>query len=341
MKEGYKKTELGWIPNEWKCESLSQLIKNNYINEVLDGNHGALYPRNEEFIEAGVPYISANSINNNRIDFSKAKYLSEERANKFKKGIAHNGDVLFAHNATVGPTALLETNLNKVILSTSLTYYRVNNKYINNKYLMYYMSSQYFVKQYSRRMSQTTRNQVPIGVQKEFIHLIPPLKEQEKIAEILSTVDSQIDYTDELIEKTKELKKGLMQRLLTKGIGHSEFKKTEVGEIPIEWDVKKISDITEIISGGTPKTNVDDYWVNGDILWATPTDITRNKKYINNTEKKITKAGLENSSANLLPIGTVLMCSRATIGARCINTTPMSTNQGFKSFICCCDKVKL
>ena len=76
---------------------------------------------------------------------------------------------------------------------------------------------------------------------------IPPLKEQQKIADILSTVDSQIDDTDKLIEKTKELKKGLMQRLLTKGIGHSEFKKSEVGEIPVEWEVKELNNISTIV----------------------------------------------------------------------------------------------
>lgn len=113
------------------------------------------------------------------------------------------------------------------------------------------------------------------------------------------------------------------------------YKETEVGVIPEDWDVKPLGEITDIISGGTPKTIIKEYWENGSILWATPTDITGNKnKYISKTERKITKSGLENSSANMLPIGSVLMTSRATIGERCINTKPMSTNQGFKSFIC-------
>ena len=67
--------------------------------------------------------------------------------------------------------------------------------------------------------------------------ILPTIEEQEKIASILSTVDEQIDNVDALIEKNKELKKGLMQTLLTKGIGHTKFKKTEIGEIPEEWEV--------------------------------------------------------------------------------------------------------
>jgi len=112
------------------------------------------------------------------------------------------------------------------------------------------------------------------------------------------------------------------------------YKKTEFGEIPVEWEIKKIGDVTNIINGGTPNTKVSMYWENGTIHWATPTDITSSGKYIRKTEKHITEKGLKNSSANLLPIGSILMTSRATIGERCINTVPMATNQGFKSFIC-------
>ena len=109
---------------------------------------------------------------------------------------------------------------------------------------------------------------------------------------------------------------------------------TEIGEIPKEWKVKKLGDVVEVISGATPKTNINEYWDNGDIYWATPTDITSNGKYIYKTEKSITESGLKNCSAKLLPIGSILMSSRATIGERCINNVPMATNQGFKSLVC-------
>jgi len=129
-----------------------------------------------------------------------------------------------------------------------------------------------------------------------------------------------------------------MQKLLTKGIGHKEFKYSkELGcEIPKEWDVVKLGNENyfEIVSGGTPSSKKKEYW-DGNILWATPTDITSLKEnYIRNTEKTITEAGLRNSSARLLPRGSVLMTTRATIGELAINTEPMATNQGFQNFIC-------
>ena len=108
---------------------------------------------------------------------------------------------------------------------------------------------------------------------------IPPLKEQEKIVEILSTVDSQIDDIEKLIDKSKELKKGLMQKLLTKGIGHSEFKKTEAGEIPASWEVYRFFGIIEKIidfRGRTPKKLGLD-WGNGDILALSANNVKMGK----------------------------------------------------------------
>jgi len=88
---------------------------------------------------------------------------------------------------------------------------------------------------------------------KEFIKMklpFPSLLEQKKIAEILSTVDEVIEKSNEIIEKTKELKKGLMQELLTHGIGHKKFKKTEIGEIPVDWEVVELSEVISSYKNG-------------------------------------------------------------------------------------------
>ncbi len=99
---------------------------------------------------------------------------------------------MFAHNATVGPVAVLRTNLPFVILSTSLTAYRSNQKVLFNEFLKYYMESPNFQAQFQCIMKQTTRNQVPITTQKEFYFVLPPLTEQRKIAEILSASEAKI-----------------------------------------------------------------------------------------------------------------------------------------------------
>ena len=100
------------------------------------------------------------------------------------------------------------------------------------------------------------------------------------------------------------------------------------------WKKAKIGELTDIVNGGTPSTAIAEYW-NGGINWCTPSDITKKKtKYLSNTEKTITEKGLSESSASLLPIGTILLCSRATIGEMSIAASEMATNQGFKNLIC-------
>jgi type I restriction enzyme S subunit len=166
---------------QWDRVTLQTLLERGWIESHLDGNHGSDYPRKDEFIGEGVPYISANCLDDERLDMSRAKYLSPSRAALLRKGIAKDNDVLFAHNATVGPVAILHTDEEKVILGTSLTYYRCNLKYILPEYLAHYMRSFGFKSQYLQIMRQSTRNQVPITTQREFFHVVPPLEEQKRM----------------------------------------------------------------------------------------------------------------------------------------------------------------
>ena len=98
-----------------------------------------------------------------------------------------------------------------------------------------------------------------------------------------------------------------------------------------EWISKKLGDICTIVSGGTPDTTKLEYW-NGNINWFTPSEIKENK-YVVNSNRKITKLGLNNSSASILPKNSILLTSRASIGEMAINTIECTTNQGFQSLI--------
>ena len=127
-----------------------------------------------------------------------------------------------------------------------------------------------------------------------------------------------------------EVKKGLPVRNRVK----AGYKQTGVGVIPEDWEVKQLGDVADIVSGGTPSTNRKEFW-DGDIYWCTPTDITAlyGSKYLIDTTRKISLLGLKNCSAEILPENSILMTTRATIGECAINKIPVSTNQGFKSFI--------
>lgn len=199
--------------------TLGAMLERGWIESHLDGNHGSEYPRKEEFISSGVPYISANCLNGDVVNFDSAKYLSTERASRIHKGVAKNRDVLFAHNATVGPVAILKTDYPHVILGTSLTYYRCNPQYIASEYLALYMRSITFTRQYQLVMRQSTRNQVPITKQREFYHVIPSINQQEQIIQRFNAIQPGIlTYKDSAKRKLAaldELKQSLLRAAFT------------------------------------------------------------------------------------------------------------------------------
>ena len=118
------------------------------------------------------------------------------------------------------------------------------------------------------------------------------------------------------------------------------MKQAEIGLIPDDWEMKSLGEVATIVGGGTPSTLNSAYW-NGDIQWFTPAELSDSKKYVSKSERTITERGLKESSAKLLPKGTVLLTTRASIGITAILENPASTNQGFQSLIAknnCCSE---
>ncbi|MDR0801479.1 restriction endonuclease subunit S [Fluviicola sp.] len=105
-----------------------------------------------------------------------------------------------------------------------------------------------------------------------------------------------------------------------------------------EWEEKTLGEVGDFIGGGTPDTTNEEYW-NGDILWFTPTEVKEGN--LTNSKRKITEKGLQSSSAKILPIGALLITTRATIGDIGIATSPCTTNQGFQSLVVNDDQVNL
>ncbi|MEQ8928205.1 MAG: restriction endonuclease subunit S [Fulvivirga sp.] len=158
------------------------------------------------------------------------------------------------------------------------------------------------------------------------VTFVPSLPEQKKIADFLSAVDTKIQQLTRKKELLEQYKKGVMQKLFSQEI---RFKDENGNDFP-EWEEKRLGNISIIEGGGTPETNINEYW-NGDINWFTPTEIRQ--RTVKDSERKITNLGLLKSSAKLLPIGTILFTSRATIAEVSFALKESTTNQGFQSII--------
>lgn len=324
---GYKKTELGAIPEEWEVVKLGD---EKYFQIVSGGTPSRDNP--DFWTNGSINWATPTDITKNKgyfLDSTKEK-INENGLKNSSAKIIPKGSVLLTSRATIGAVAI-----NNVDLATNQGFANfVLTGAVCNYYLL--LTLEFNKQKLESLCGQSTFKEVSKKTLKDFKILMPSLPQQQKIASILSKVDEQIEHTERIIEKTELLKKGLMQKLLTKGIGHTKFKKTELGEIPEEWEVIKLGDekYLKIVSGGTPSRDNPKYWTNGTIYWATPTDITKNKGYfLNSTNEKISEKGLHNSSAKIIPKGSVLMTSRATIGAVAINNVDLATNQGFANFI--------
>lgn len=323
LKSGYKQTEVGVIPEDWGNCTIQDLIDRNVIVEHLDGNHGELYPRSHEFRGFGVPYITANDLTGRGVSFANCKFLPENRARQFRKGLARNGDVLFAHNATVGPTGLLSTNLDYVILSTTATYFRCDLEELNNEFFLYLLQSPLFIPQYQAVMSQSTRNQVPITAQRKLLVVIPPtLAEQEAIAEALSDADALIDSLEQLITKKRQLKQGAMQNLLTG--------KKRLPSFSGEWRTVPLVDVIDhCSSGATPYRGRAEFY-KGTVKWISSGELNYN--VIGDTIEHISEEAVRKTNLKIHPAGTFLMAitgleAAGTRGSCGIVGSPATTNQ--------------
>ena len=205
--------------------------------------------------------------------------------------------------------------------------YKIDDfKGIDAFYLLYLF--QYRFKEHALRLNaQGTVPSLRLPMFTEWDLCIPSLQEQGCIGRFLNKIELIITLHQRKLEHLKLKKKSLLQKLFPKeGEVYPELRFPGFTD---PWEQRKLGDIATITGGGTPSTNISEYW-NGDIDWYSPVEIGE-KRYASGSIRKITKLGLEKSSAKILPVGTVLFTSRAGIGNTAILQVEGCTNQGFQS----------
>lgn len=301
IKDGYKKTSIGYIPLDWEVKKFKD------ITDILRCGLAST----PKYVEDGVPFLSAQNVKNGKLNLDKYKCISNELHEKLTKNTKpQKNDILMTRVGNVGDAAIVDIDW-EFSVYVSLTHIRMKEGYDSQFFTQLLNSS--FIK---RRSLQTQYKgggvaNLNVKVVEEFDMPIPPLKEQQKIAEILSSVDAAIEKTEQVIAKTEEVKKGLMQQLLTKGIGHTEFKQTEIGEIPIEWDIMNLGKLVKLQGGYAFKST--DYCLGGIQLIRISNLFG---KYLN-LEKEPVFLPIEYKdkySQYLLNCGDLIMCMTGTVG---------------------------
>ena len=157
----------------------------------------------------------------------------------------------------------------------------------------------------------------------------PSVEEQHKIGEFLNQLNDLITLHQRKLEKLKIVKKSMLEKMFPKN--GAKVPEIRFAGYTDDWEQRKLGDVADICGGGTPSSSISEYW-DGDIDWYAPAEIGE-QIFLEGSQRKITKPGLEKSSAKMLPEGTVLFTSRAGIGNTAILRKTGCTNQGFQSII--------
>ena len=228
------------VPDGWSKQSISK-----FITKVID-NRGKTPPLSEtgyELIE-----IASLSSEDRFPNYSKIrKFVDKEVYDTwFRAGHPKKGDILIPTVGTIGICCILGASRGSI--AQNLIGLRVCSE--NDPVYTYYVLSSYWtVKQIEMVVMNAVQPSLKVPQFMELEALQPPLPEQKKIAKILTSVDEVIEKTQAQIDKLTDLKTGMMQELLTNGIGHTEFKDSPVGRIPADWSVKELGDVFTLKNG--------------------------------------------------------------------------------------------
>ncbi|WLV24645.1 restriction endonuclease subunit S [Aciduricibacillus chroicocephali] len=212
----FKNTSIGKVPLEWNIKTFNELLNENVISSIQDGNHGSIHPKSADYVKEGIPFIMANNLHSGEVDIKNCSFISKEQAEKLRKGFSYPGDVLLSHKGTVGRVAIVPGVSDYVMLTPQVTFYRIDNENVLLKeYLALYFRSEKFQGTLKKLSSQSTRSYIGITNQKKLSITLPNIEEQKKITKMMSSWDEMLKNEELKKKKLTILKLGLMQQLLT------------------------------------------------------------------------------------------------------------------------------
>ena len=318
---GYKQTEVGVIPEDWSVDTIGAV--------TLSVTNGGNYKNSAQI--SLYPLIKMGNISRGYINLKKIEYVIGFPPSENDR--LTYGDVLLNTRNTpelVGKVAIWKNELSRAYFNSNLLRFNFKLEKSDPFFMNLIFNTEQVISEF-RNIAKGTTSVAAIYPQDmlKVKIIIPPLQEQQRIAEALSDVDGMISSLEKLIAKYKSIKTACLQQMFPQN--GETVPRMRLPGFTGAWEQRKLGDIADIVGGGTPSTGNPSYW-DGDIDWYAPAEIA-DQIYANSSQKKITDLGYENSSAKMLPPGTVLFTSRAGIGKTAILTRKGCTNQGFQSIV--------
>lgn len=289
--------------SEWQDLELGDSL------DLLIDNRG----KNPPFThEEGIPCVSGMAVTNSGLDLSRSKSVTTETWKKWMPSPTRRHDVVLTSEAPLGRTAIVPSDA-PLMLAQRVFGLRGKRGILDSRFLYYALKTDAVQAELHGRATGTT----VVGIRQPALLQAripaPDYSDQLAIAKVLGTLDDKIAANTKLAGTADDLATTLFAEAVRKASrGSATF-----------------DDLAKVSGGGTPSTKVPDYW-EGSVPWATPTDITSlSGPYLESTSRTISEAGLHNCASELYPSGSILMTSRATIGAFAIAQESIAVNQGF------------
>lgn len=289
-----------------------------------------------EYVESGIPFYRSKEIIelSNCQEISDPLYISEykydEIAHKF--GIPQPGDMLLTSVGTIGIPYIVKEKDTFYFKDGNLTWFRNFNERLDSRYLFYWVKSAEGQGVLNNTTIGSSQKALTIAALKDLKILCPPIGIQNRIVEILTSYDDLIENNQKQIKLLEEAAQRLYKEWFVdlRFPGHENTKITD--GIPEGWRKYKFSDITSIMSGGTPKTDVKEFY-NGNIPFYTPKD-SGDSFFAFDTITHISQSGLDNCNSQLYPVNTIIITARGTVGKTTILAVPMAMNQSCYALKC-------
>ena len=245
IREGYKETEIGVIPEDWEVKTIGDCS-----NKILGG--GTPPRNNPKNYNGDIPWITVKDMDGKFYKADAIEYITAEAIKNSATNLIAENSVIVATRMGLGRGFI---NTKPVAINQDLKAIILKDDIDSKFFLFWYLSKASVIESLG---TGTTVKGIRLETLNSLQLPLPKLPEQQRIAEILSTTDAHIEKLDKIIEDYKLLKKGMMKKLLTEGIGHTEFKETEIGRIPKEWEVKPLGEIASICYGKNQKEIEDE-----------------------------------------------------------------------------------
>ena len=296
------------LPSEWESITLGEACARNGGN-VQTGPFGSQLHASD-YVTDGIPSIMPKNIGENRVIEDEIARITKDDAERLSRYRVRKGDIVYSRRGDVEIRALIRDHEDGWLCGTGCLRVRFGPTGIDPVYASFYLGHPAVREWIVRHAHGATMPNLNTSILSGLPFVVPPPEEQQAIAGVLGALDDKIELNRRMNETLEALAQAEFGRLKDEGGGSVSF-----------------ADTVEIFGGGTPKTSVAEYW-NGEIPWFSVVDSPRESDvFVIDTEKKITQAGVENSSTQVLPEGTTIISARGTVGNVALVGLPMTMNQ--------------